>query len=68
MIGVDRAGFSVWSARTRSAATLSSPMTTSTFGSPLTIVFASARSFWLNVSRAASTSDPESVEAGVRRA
>ena len=37
------------------AATSSSPLTTSTLGSPLTIVFASARSFWLNVSRAAST-------------
>ncbi len=46
---------SVCRAVTRSAATVSSPLTTSTRGSPLTIVFASARSFWLNVSRAAST-------------
>ena len=42
-------------AATSCAATSSSPLTTSTRGSPLTIVLASARSFWLNVSRAAST-------------
>ena len=46
---------SVSRAVTSSAATSSSPLTTRTLGSPLTIVLASARSFWLNVSRAAST-------------
>ncbi len=42
-------------AATSSAATLSSPASTSVRGAPLTIVFESARSFWLKVSRAAST-------------
>ena len=45
----------VLSAATSSAATLSSPARTSVRGSPLTMVFESARSFSLNVSRAAST-------------
>ena len=43
------------SAATSSVATLSSPARTSVRGVPLTIVLESARSFWLNVSRAAST-------------
>ena len=38
-----------------SVATASFPARTSVRGSPLTMVFESARSFWLNVSRAAST-------------
>ena len=46
---------SVVRAATSWAATSSSPLTTRTRGSPLTIVLASARSFWLNVSRPAST-------------
>ena len=43
------------SAATSSAATFSSPRRTRIRGSPLTIVFESARLFWLNVSWAAST-------------
>ena len=42
-------------AATSSTATDSSPARTRVRGSPLTIVFESARSFWLNVSSAAST-------------
>ena len=55
------------SAATSSAATVSSPARTSVRGSPLTIVFESARSFWLNVSRAASTTARKRVEAGLGR-
>jgi hypothetical protein len=46
---------SAFNAFTSSAATFSSPARTRMRGSPLTIVFESARSFWLNVSPAAST-------------
>ena len=46
---------STLSAATSSFATFSSPARTRTRGSPLTIVSESARLFWLNVSRPAST-------------
>ena len=46
---------------------MSSPARTSVRGSPLTIVFESARSFSLNVSRAASTTARKRVEAGLGR-
>ena len=52
---VDRPGARPRAQSTSSAATASSPDTTRIRGSPWTIVFESARSFWLNVFRAAST-------------